>query len=126
MDWRGKRKYTSLITFANIMSYFCFVFHHTASAFSVKLFLKYFKTDKVKTRQSVNLPPSQRERVDKHECTVSLSCKLSTLNYAHETGVYHAYATGVYNFWRASEASETLSGVTNGNRRYIFIYQRVR
>ena len=44
---RGKRKYTSLITFANIMSYFCFVFHHTASAFSVKLFLKYFKTDKV-------------------------------------------------------------------------------
>ena len=44
---RGKRKYTSLITFANIMSYFCFVFHHNASAFSVKLFLKYFKTDKV-------------------------------------------------------------------------------
>ena len=43
----GKRKYTSLITFANIMSYFCFVFHYTASAFSVKLFLKYFKTDKV-------------------------------------------------------------------------------
>ena len=43
----GKRKYTSLITFANIMSYFCFVFHHTASAFSVKLFLKYFKTDEV-------------------------------------------------------------------------------
>ena len=42
---RGKRKYTSLITFANIMSYFCFVFHHTVSAFSVKLFLKYFKTD---------------------------------------------------------------------------------
>ena len=27
--------YTSLITFANTMSYFCFVFHHTASAFSV-------------------------------------------------------------------------------------------
>ena len=24
--------------------------------------------------------------------------------------------------WRASEASETLSGVTNGNRRYIYIY----
>ena len=23
--------------------------------------------------------------------------------------------------WRASEASETLSGVTNGNRRYIYI-----
>ena len=44
---RGKRKYTSLITFANNMSYFCFVFHHTASSFSVKLFLKYFKTDKV-------------------------------------------------------------------------------
>ena len=22
--------------------------------------------------------------------------------------------------WRASEASETLSGVTNGNRRYIY------
>ena len=40
-----ERKYTSLITFANIISYFCFVFHHTASAFSVKLFLKYFKTD---------------------------------------------------------------------------------
>ena len=38
---RGKRKYTSLITFANIRSYFCFVFHHTDSAFSVKLFLKY-------------------------------------------------------------------------------------
>ena len=35
---RGKRKYTSLITFANIMSYFCFVFHHTSSALSVKLF----------------------------------------------------------------------------------------
>ena len=33
---RGKRKYTSLITFANIMSYFCFVSYHTASAFSVK------------------------------------------------------------------------------------------
>ena len=32
---RGKRKYTSLITVANIMSYFCFVFHNTASAFSV-------------------------------------------------------------------------------------------
>ena len=44
---RGKRKHMSLITFANITSYFCFVFHHTASAFSVKLFLKYFKTDKV-------------------------------------------------------------------------------
>ena len=42
---RGKRKYTSLITFANIMSYFCFVFHHTVSAFSVELFLKHFKTD---------------------------------------------------------------------------------
>ena len=25
-------------------------------------------------------------------------------------------------YWRASEASETLSGVTNGNRRYIYIY----
>ena len=24
--------------------------------------------------------------------------------------------------WRASEASETLSGVTNGNWRYIYIY----
>ena len=24
--------------------------------------------------------------------------------------------------WRASEASETLSGVTNGNRRYIYIW----
>ena len=24
--------------------------------------------------------------------------------------------------WRASEASETLSGITNGNRRYIYIY----
>ena len=24
--------------------------------------------------------------------------------------------------WRASEASETLSGVTNGNQRYIYIY----
>ena len=24
--------------------------------------------------------------------------------------------------WRSSEASETLSGVTNGNRRYIYIY----
>ena len=24
--------------------------------------------------------------------------------------------------WRASEASETLSGISNGNRRYIFIY----
>ena len=24
--------------------------------------------------------------------------------------------------WRASEASETLSGVTNGNRRYIYVY----
>ena len=24
--------------------------------------------------------------------------------------------------WRASEASETLSGVTKGNRRYIYIY----
>ena len=35
---RGKRKYTSLIIFANTVSYFCFVFHHTASAFSVKLF----------------------------------------------------------------------------------------
>ena len=42
---RGKRKYMSLITFANIMSNFCFVFHHTVSAFSVKRFLKYFKTD---------------------------------------------------------------------------------
>ena len=27
----------------------------------------------------------------------------------------------IYN-WRASEPSETLSGVTNGNRRYIYIY----
>ena len=35
---RGKRKHTSLITFANIMPYFCFVFHHTSSALSVKLF----------------------------------------------------------------------------------------
>ena len=43
---RGKRKYTPLITFANIMSYFCFVFHHTASAYSVKLFLKYYKRHK--------------------------------------------------------------------------------
>ena len=33
------------ITFANIMSYVCFVFHHPASAFSVKLFLKYYKRD---------------------------------------------------------------------------------
>ena len=34
---------------------------------------------------------------------------------------------GVYN-WRASEASKTLSGVTNGNRRYIciYIYRRVK
>ena len=24
--------------------------------------------------------------------------------------------------WRASEASETLSGLNNGNQRYIFIY----
>ena len=28
----------------------------------------------------------------------------------------------IYFNWRASEASETLSGVTNGNRRYIYIY----
>ena len=28
----------------------------------------------------------------------------------------------VLDYWRASEASETLSGVTNGNRRYIYIY----
>ena len=39
----GKRKYTSLITFANIVSYFCFVFHHTASAFSVKLLFNVIK-----------------------------------------------------------------------------------
>ena len=25
-------------------------------------------------------------------------------------------------YWRAIEASETLSGVTNGNRRHIYIY----
>ena len=36
---------TSLITFANIMSYLCFVFHHTAGAFSVKPFLKCYKSD---------------------------------------------------------------------------------
>ena len=47
MDWTREKIYTSLITFANIMSYFCFVFHHTASAFSVKLFLKYYIRDKV-------------------------------------------------------------------------------
>ena len=29
----GKRKFTSLITFTINMSYFCFVFHHTASEF---------------------------------------------------------------------------------------------
>ena len=29
---------------------------------------------------------------------------------------------GLNIYWRASEASETLSGVTNGNRRYIIIY----
>ena len=28
----------------------------------------------------------------------------------------------VNNYWRAIEASETLSGVKNGNRRYIYIY----
>ena len=27
-------------------------------------------------------------------------------------------------FWRASEASETLSRVTNGNRRYIYLLHR--
>ena len=32
----------------------------------------------------------------------------------------HVYVCICY--WRASEASETLSGVTNGNRRYIYIY----
>ena len=37
----------SLITFANIMSYFCFVFHHTASVFFVKLFFKCYKRDKI-------------------------------------------------------------------------------
>ena len=37
---------TSLITFANTMSYFNFVFHHTASAFSVKLFLERYLRDK--------------------------------------------------------------------------------
>ena len=37
---------TSQIIFANIMSYFCFVFHHTAGAFSIKLFLKCYKRDK--------------------------------------------------------------------------------
>ena len=27
-----------------------------------------------------------------------------------------------FHYWRASEASETLSGVTNGNQKYNFIY----
>ena len=27
----------------------------------------------------------------------------------------------MYTNWRASEASETLSGVTNGNQRYIYM-----
>ena len=38
---------TSLITFANITSYFCFVFHHTTGASSVKLFLKSYKREKL-------------------------------------------------------------------------------
>ena len=79
MDWTRKKKIN--ITDNIRQHYVIFMF---CVSFSVKLLI-------------LNLPPRQCEHVDKHKCAVCLSMQLSRGNHAHERGVYHAYATGVYN-----------------------------
>ena len=49
----------------------------------------------------------------------SMQAKLILEKFAHRFFRYLFY----FSIWRASEASETLSGVTNENRRYIYIYK---
>ena len=43
------------------------------------------------------------------------------LPWVQYLSIFQAEGWNMYN-WQASEASETISGVTNGNRRYIYIY----
>ena len=38
---------------------------------------------------------------------------------------FKTFLVSVTSSWRASEASETQSGVTNGNRRYVYVIARV-
>ena len=49
----------------------------------------------------------------------SALCRLEFINLCYRRS---SSTTEVMKYLRASEASETLSGVTNGNRRYIYIY----
>ena len=39
-----------------------------------------------------------------------------------EQGMKVANKSEIVPYWQASEASETLSGLNNGNRRYIYVY----
>ena len=49
-----------------------------------------------------------------------VSAYLRTYTFVH-VQLYHSVLIFVKGNWRASEASETLIGLNNGNRRYIYI-----
>ena len=44
----------------------------------------------------------------------------------HDSSIASRLMQTKYYYWRASEAGETLSGLNNGNRRYICIIYIVR
>ena len=77
---------------------------------------------------SVSLYRYTYEHFDMNQFLTYISACLSSVVRkitAHKRGLAcspFVLTEHISSYWRASEASETLSGVTNGNRRYIFIY----